>query len=169
MRPAWLRPVRKRLTSRAGTSSEFGLSPPPSASALTEHNVVMQDAYPSSVSSPPQPPLHTNGMANSVIPQSFNPHFLSSQGGLMEPLMAGQMEPLSADMFAHEEISGFSANDLLALLGGNANGAPQNTINFGTSLLEPPTPLGFGMEMGMTMTMPLGGRTATSAMLSPGM
>ncbi|KAG9009417.1 hypothetical protein FRB94_012074 [Tulasnella sp. JGI-2019a] len=151
LRPAWLRPVRKRHTSRTGQTPDFSSMQSP-ATNPSNGPAAMSDIWNTQTSSS-QVPMHPMVTNTSM----FDPQFIAAQGGFMQPLTQGTVAPLTADMFGSNEISGFSADDLLALLGGaNAGG---NT-SLGHSLLQPPVPYMPGSDMGASMAPPPSSETS---------
>jgi len=139
LRPAWLRPVRKRVGSRVACSDTSGSPHIPHVD-----NAFLRDLFETNGSSSSGGGLlNGNGLSPS---QSFNPQLLPATGGvgLVEPLTRGSLAPLTADMFGNEEVG-----DLLAYLGaGVADGA--STMNF--SLLQSSTPLAFPADVPMSTT-----------------
>ncbi|KAG8886071.1 hypothetical protein FRB97_007947 [Tulasnella sp. 331] len=142
LRPAWLRPVRKRHPSRTSQTPDLSGMPSPSSNPPNGSGSVSNIW--STQTSSPQVIMHPMAAGTTM----FDPQFIASQGGFMQPLTQGTVAPLTADMFGSHEISGFSADDLLALLGGaNAGGSS----SLGQSLLQPPVPYMLGSDMGASM------------------
>lgn len=149
LRPAWLRPVRKRQTSTrtAHAPSELNGFASPMGAVRSADSILTWSEQSSSAQAP--------GLVN--INSMFDPQFIAAQGGFMHPLTQGTVAPLTADMFGSNEISGFSADDLLALLGG-ANG--QGGASLGYSLLQPPVPFTINSDMGPSMAPSLSDETS---------
>lgn len=138
IRPAWLRPVRKRMSSRPG-GSDKGASPAGAGSAPVDSN---DNLYRSLFDSPGQANL---GAGMDMSGQSYSSQLLTNTGGLVEPLTQGSLAPLTADMFGGQDVS-----DLLAYLGGPAGDASAaNGYNLAPSASTPITPLMFGGDVSL--------------------
>lgn len=138
LRPAWLRPVRKRVGSRATSSDQSG-SPAPSqgSSDAFFKDLFETGATGSSI-------VHPTEAMGLAISQSYQQAPLPmTGGGLLEPLSQGSLAPLTAEMFGGD-------NDLLAYLTGGMSGS-ESGMSMDYSLL-PTSPISFAADVAMTPT-----------------
>ncbi|KAG8973194.1 hypothetical protein FRC05_009056 [Tulasnella sp. 425] len=138
LRPAWLRPVRKRVGSRATSSDQSG-SPAPSQGSS---DAFFKDLFETGATG--SGIVHPTEAMGLAISQSYQQAPLPmTGGGLLEPLSQGSLAPLTAEMFGGD-------NDLLAYLTGGMSGS-ESGMSMDYSLL-PTSPISFAADVAMTPT-----------------
>ncbi|KAG8905465.1 hypothetical protein FRB99_008906 [Tulasnella sp. 403] len=171
LRPAWLRPVPKRLGSRPPASPAGGS---PRTMSQADHNAFIQNLFETNSSAAVQ---NGNGMIVTASPlelttnsQSYEAQLLPARGGLVEPLTQGSLAPFTADMFGqNDDVSSFSAGDLLAYLGGV--GVTNTSPAMSYTMMQPntPTPLAFDIASMASMTSTVPSSSGSGSGASPAM